>query len=76
MYNKLYDNCFKTELNTKVLKVEEENGLYWHACKDTIFYVESGGMASDIGMMDNHMVLGPVSYTHLDVYKRQSLCKS
>ena len=52
MYNKLYDNCFKTELNTKVLKVEEENGLYWHACKDTIFYVESGGMASDIGMMD------------------------
>lgn len=58
MYNKLYDNCFKTELNTKVLKVEEENGLYWHACKDTIFYVESGGMASDIGMMDNHMVLG------------------
>ena len=33
MYNKLYDNCFKTELNTKVLKVEEENGLYWHACK-------------------------------------------
>ena len=58
MYNKLYDNCFKTELNTKVIKVEEENGLYWHACKDTIFYVESGGMASDIGKMDNHMVLG------------------
>ena len=58
MYNKLYDNCFKTELNTIVIKVEEENGLYWHACKDTIFYVESGGMASDIGKMDNHMVLG------------------
>lgn len=58
MYNKLYDNCFKTELNTKVLHVQEENGMYWHACKDTIFYKESGGMASDIGMIDNHLVHG------------------
>lgn len=56
MYNKLYDNCFKTELNTKVLHVQEEDGMYWHACKDTIFYKESGGMASDIGMIDHHMV--------------------
>lgn len=58
MFNKLYDNCFKTELNTKVIKVEEENGLYWHACKDTIFYVGNDKMSNDIGMMDNHMVLG------------------
>lgn len=58
MYNKLYDNCFKTELNTKILKVVEENGLYWHACKDTIFYVGNDRMSNDIGMMDNHMVLG------------------
>lgn len=57
MINKLYDNCFTTELNTKVIKVQEENGCYWHACKDTIFYKESGGMASDIGMIDDHMVL-------------------
>lgn len=57
MINKLYDNCFTTELNTKIVKVEEENGCYWHACKDTIFYKESGGMASDIGVIDDHMVL-------------------
>ena len=58
MINKLYDNCFTTELNTKVIEVREDNGLYWHACKDTIFYMEGGGMASDIGMIDEHMVLG------------------
>lgn len=57
MINKLYDNCFTTELNTKVIKVQEENGCFWHACKDTIFYKEGGGMASDIGMIDDHMVL-------------------
>ena len=57
MINKMYDNCFTTELNTKVVKVEEENGCYWHACKDTIFYKENGGMASDIGVIDDHMVL-------------------
>ena len=58
MYNKLYDNCFKTELLTKVIKVKEDKGMYWHAFKDTIFYVESGGMESDIGMIDRHIVHG------------------
>ena len=58
MFNKLYDNCFKTELNTKIIAVQEDKGLYWHACKDTIFYVGNDNMDSDIGMMDNHMVLG------------------
>ena len=38
MFNKLYDNCFKSELTTKVLKVEEDRGMYWHAWKDTIFF--------------------------------------
>lgn len=57
MINKLYDNCFTTELSTKVLEVREDNGQFWHACKDTIFYKEGGGMASDIGMIDEHMVL-------------------
>ncbi len=58
MFNKLYDNCFKTELNTKIIEVREDKGLYWHACKDTIFYLGNDNMDSDIGMMDNHMVLG------------------
>ncbi|MEG1475052.1 MAG: DHHA1 domain-containing protein [Longicatena sp.] len=56
MFNKLYDNCFTTELNTKVMEVRVENGLYWHAFKETIFYKENGGMASDIGMIDNCLV--------------------
>ena len=58
MFNKLYDNCFKTELQTEVIKVKEDKGMYWHAFKDTIFYVEGGGMESDIGMIDRHMVHG------------------
>lgn len=58
MFNKLYDNCFKTELGTVVTKVKEENGMYWHAFKETIFFKESGGMQSDIGAIDNHMVKG------------------
>lgn len=56
MFNKLYDNCFKTELGTVVTKVKEDKGMFWHAFKETIFYKESGGMRSDIGMIDNHMV--------------------
>ena len=30
MINKLLDNCFLTELNTRVEEVREENGMYWH----------------------------------------------
>lgn len=55
--NKLYDNCFTTELNTVVMHVKEEDGQFWHACKDTIFYKESGGMASDIGVINDQLVL-------------------
>lgn len=57
MINKLLDNCFLTELNTIVSDVVEENGLYWCACKDTIFYMENGGMRSDIGVIEGHPVL-------------------
>lgn len=57
MINKLLDNCFLTELNTEVIDVKEEEGYYWHAFKDTIFYVEGGGMDSDIGVIDGHEVL-------------------
>lgn len=58
MINKLLDNCFLSELHTTVTDVEEHNGLYWHACKDTIFFMEKGGMAADIGVIDQHPVLG------------------
>lgn len=42
MINKMLDNCFKTELNTRVEEVREDNGLYWHCFKDTIFYQGKG----------------------------------
>ena len=50
MINKLLDNCFLTELNTRVEEVREENGMYWHCFKDTIFYQGKGGMADDTGL--------------------------
>ena len=40
MINKMLDNCFQTELNTRVEEVREDNGLYWHCFRDTIFYQE------------------------------------
>lgn len=55
--NKLLDNCFLSELNTEVIDVKEEDGYFWHSCKETIFYHEGGGMASDLGAIDNHEVL-------------------
>lgn len=58
MFNKLYDNCFKSELNTKVIKVEEDRGMYWHACKDTIFFVGNDDMEHDLGKIDNQVVMG------------------
>lgn len=57
MINKLLDNCFQTECNTIVTDVEEDNGLYWHAFKETIFFMEKGGMASDIGVINGLPVL-------------------
>lgn len=57
MINKLLDNCFQTELNTIVVDVVEENGYYWHTFKDTIFFMEGGGMQSDIGVVSGHAVL-------------------
>lgn len=58
MFNKLYDNCFKSELTTKVIKVEEDRGMYWHACKDTIFFLGNEDMEHDLGTIEHHMVLG------------------
>lgn len=58
MINKMLDNCFKTELNTRVEEVREDNGLYWHCFKDTIFYQGKGGMADDTGMINKKPVKG------------------
>ena len=58
MANILYDNCFNSSYRTIVKEVKEENGLYWHYLEETIFYVESGGMPSDQGLINQHKVLG------------------
>lgn len=58
MINRLLDDCFQCELHTVITDVEEENSLYWYALKDTLFFMEKGGMASDIGMINGKDVLG------------------
>ncbi|NBK96795.1 MAG: hypothetical protein EOM50_02025 [Erysipelotrichia bacterium] len=57
MANILYDNCFISSYKTNVKEVVEENGLYWHYLEETIFFVESGGMESDQGLINQHKVL-------------------
>ncbi|MEG0289801.1 MAG: DHHA1 domain-containing protein [Erysipelotrichaceae bacterium] len=57
MINHLLDDCFASELNSEVIEVIEENGRYWHAFKETIFFKESGGMSSDVGAINNNEVL-------------------
>lgn len=57
MVNKLLDNCFLTELNTIVTDVEQDNGLFWYAFKDTVFFMKKGGMASDIGVINGSEVI-------------------
>lgn len=57
MANILYDNCFISTYKTNVKEVIEENGLYWHVLDETIFYVGSGGMASDTGYINKHKVI-------------------
>lgn len=58
MINKMLDNCFRTELTTRVEEIREDNGLYWHCFKDTIFYQGKGGMADDTGMINKRPVKG------------------
>ncbi len=58
MINKLLDDCFQCELHTAVTDIVAEKSLYWYAFKDTVFFMEKGGMASDIGMINGKNVLG------------------
>lgn len=57
MINRLIDDCFLSELTTVVEEVVPENDYFWHHLKETIFFVEKGGMTSDIGVINNHEVL-------------------
>lgn len=57
MINKLLDNCLLSEYATSVDEVVEDNSLFWHAFKDTIFFMEGGGMQADIGVIAGHPVI-------------------
>ncbi|MEG0823724.1 MAG: hypothetical protein RSG07_04390, partial [Erysipelotrichaceae bacterium] len=57
MFNKIYDDIFKTELVSKVLEVKEDNSLFWHRLNQTNFFVEKGGMTNDIGKIEEHDVI-------------------
>ena len=57
MINKYYDDWNIIELDTFVIDVIEEDAKYWIACNETIFYVEGGGMQSDIGTINGCEVL-------------------
>lgn len=52
MLNKHYDNLFETDLETEVIDVKESDGKYYHAFRDTLFYVKSGGMENDHGWIN------------------------
>lgn len=57
MINKLLDNCLLSEYATSVDEVVEDNSLFWHAFKDTIFFMEGGGMQADLGVIAGHPVI-------------------
>ncbi|MCI9312006.1 MAG: hypothetical protein HFE68_01425 [Erysipelotrichaceae bacterium] len=57
MINQLLDNCFLSEYTTSVSAVCAENDHHWHAFKETIFYMGGGGMAEDIGTINQQPVL-------------------
>ena len=63
----------------ELLSVKNINVYYGsiHAIKDVSFHVDEGEIVTLIGAngagktTTMHAISGPVSYTHLDVYKRQ-----
>lgn len=57
MINKNYDECFLYNINSEVIEVIEENGLFWHCFDSTNFFVECGGMSSDEGKINGYDVL-------------------
>lgn len=57
MYNHHYDHWMNLELTSEVVEVKEDNGAYWHRFKETVFFAEGGGMASDTGTINGFQVL-------------------
>ena len=60
------------QIMDSIVKMEEITGKKFGDKENPLLVsVRSGARASMPGMMDTILNLGPVSYTHLDVYKRQ-----
>ncbi len=57
MINYNYDKWDLIELDTEVSDAIEDDGKYWIACTDTIFYPEGGGQPSDKGTINGNEVL-------------------
>ena len=58
-----------------VAKVYENDGVLTQAVRDVSFTVDKGSFVGIMGASGcgKSTLLNPVSYTHLDVYKRQTL---
>lgn len=52
MLNKHYDNLFEVDMDTKIVEEKLIDGKYHYSFEDTIFYVKSGGMENDKGLIN------------------------
>ena len=57
MTKKLYDDSTMLEFQAKVIDCIAEDDYYWIVLDQTAFYVESGGMSSDTGTLNDQPVL-------------------
>ena len=69
-----YENAYCREFDARVTGCREGKRGWEVTLDQTAFYPEGGGQPADEGTLGEAKVLDvkAVSYTHLDVYKRQS----
>ena len=66
-----YEDVYKKEFTATVVECREQKKGYAVIVDESAFYPEGGGQPSDVGTLGDAKVTEAVSYTHLDVYKRQ-----
>ncbi len=52
MLNRHYDNLFEVDLDTEIKEEKLIDGKYHYCFEDTLFYVKSGGMENDRGLIN------------------------
>ena len=57
-----YDEVFKTRLMTNVMSCVQDKDEFLVALEETLFFVESGGQASDVGWIDGKEVVDVYTY--------------